>query len=327
MSSASTAERRRAGTSNHFNVAGPVAPYADVSRSPGSVGTARPCRTGRATEASAGRGSGASGNPAPRSAASISAASRARGCRSRDSVTGTAPSAHKKKPVNGGSARPGTQAPWRTIKPAIVAEPSERGEAATFRLSSPPMKAHELFRHLSSAEVREVVVRACEDDGVPDKIAGAVLTFQNIPLRRFERLPEGTRLSLVRRTLRDKRAADLSLYVLSAALVRTRARADRGVSRRRRPPPRRAEPLRRGGDPGAAGEEGRRRRGRRAGRIRRPGRRALPARLRGSARRRLAVARRAARRRRAPPPGGPLGRLRLSPRRPPAARRRGRARP
>jgi len=86
------------------------------------------------------------------------------------------------------------------------------------------MKAHELFRHLSSAEVREVVVRACEDDGVPDKIAGAVLTFQNIPLRRFEKLAEETRRSLVRRTLRDKRAADLALYVLSAALVRTRAR-------------------------------------------------------------------------------------------------------
>jgi hypothetical protein len=85
------------------------------------------------------------------------------------------------------------------------------------------MKAHELFRHLSSAEVQKVVVRACEDDGVPDKIAGAVLTFQNIPLRRFERLAEETRLSLVRRTLRDKRATDLSLYVLSAALVRTRA--------------------------------------------------------------------------------------------------------
>ena len=37
------------------------------------------------------------------------------------------------------------------------------GEVAAFRLSSPPMKAHELFRHLSSREVREgkVVVRAC----------------------------------------------------------------------------------------------------------------------------------------------------------------------
>jgi hypothetical protein len=85
------------------------------------------------------------------------------------------------------------------------------------------MKAHELFRHLSAGEVQQVVVRACEDDGVPDKIAGAVLTFQNIPLRRFAKLPEETRRALVRRTLRDKRAAELSLYVLSAALVRTRA--------------------------------------------------------------------------------------------------------
>jgi len=85
------------------------------------------------------------------------------------------------------------------------------------------MKAHELFRHLSTAEVQDIVVRACEDEGVPDKIAGAVLTFQNIPLRRFSRLPEETRLAFVRRTLRDKRAADLSLYVLSAALVRSRA--------------------------------------------------------------------------------------------------------
>ncbi len=85
------------------------------------------------------------------------------------------------------------------------------------------MKAHELFRHLSSGEVRQVVVRACDDAAVPDRIAGAVLAFQNIPLRRFARLPEATRLALVRRTLRDKRAADLALYVLSAALVRTRA--------------------------------------------------------------------------------------------------------
>jgi len=85
------------------------------------------------------------------------------------------------------------------------------------------MKAHELFRHLSTAEVQDIVVRACEDESVPDKIAGAVLTFQNIPLRRFSKLPEETRLAFVRRTLRDKRAADLSLYVLSAALVRSRA--------------------------------------------------------------------------------------------------------
>jgi len=85
------------------------------------------------------------------------------------------------------------------------------------------MKAHELFRHLSAAEVQDIVVRACEDDGVPDKIAGAVLTYRNIPLRRFSKLPEETRFAFVRRTLRDKRAADLSLYVLSAALVRSRA--------------------------------------------------------------------------------------------------------
>jgi hypothetical protein len=86
------------------------------------------------------------------------------------------------------------------------------------------MKVPKLFRHLSSEEVQKIVLSACEDAGVPDKIAGAVLTFQNIPLRRFEKLPAESRKGLVRRTLRDRRAAELSLYVLSAALVRSRAR-------------------------------------------------------------------------------------------------------
>jgi hypothetical protein len=81
------------------------------------------------------------------------------------------------------------------------------------------MKAHEIFRVLSSAEVDQIVIDACQDDEIPDKIAGGVLTYQRIPLNRFERLSDETRLGYVRRTLRDKRGADLSLYVLSAALV------------------------------------------------------------------------------------------------------------
>jgi hypothetical protein len=81
-------------------------------------------------------------------------------------------------------------------------------------------KAHELFRRMSSGEVAAVVASACEDDELPEKIAGGVLTYQQIPLRRFSKLPEETRLAYVRRTLRDKRAADLGLYVLSAALTR-----------------------------------------------------------------------------------------------------------
>jgi hypothetical protein len=79
---------------------------------------------------------------------------------------------------------------------------------------------HELFRLLSAGEVAGLVETACEDDELPEKIAGAVLTYQQIPLKRFSKLPEETRFSYVRRTLRDKRAADLSLYVLSAALTR-----------------------------------------------------------------------------------------------------------
>jgi len=82
------------------------------------------------------------------------------------------------------------------------------------------MKPHEIIRRLSSAEVAALVVDACRDDSIPDKIAGGVLTYQNIPLRRFARLPEETRRAYVRRTLRDKRASDLALYVLSAALTR-----------------------------------------------------------------------------------------------------------
>ena len=82
------------------------------------------------------------------------------------------------------------------------------------------MKAHELFRLLSSDEVAAFVLAACEDENVPDKIAGGVLTYQNISLTRFAKLPEETRKAYVRRTLRDKRAAELATYVISAALVR-----------------------------------------------------------------------------------------------------------
>jgi hypothetical protein len=81
-------------------------------------------------------------------------------------------------------------------------------------------KPHELFRLMSSEEVASVVNSACEDDELPEKIAGGVLTYQQIPLGRFSKLPEEARLAYVRRTLRDKRAADLCLYVLSAALTR-----------------------------------------------------------------------------------------------------------
>jgi len=82
------------------------------------------------------------------------------------------------------------------------------------------MKAHELFRLLSSDEVASFVLAACEDENVPDKIAGGVLTYQNISLKRLAKLPEETRKAYVRRTLRDKRAAELAIYVLSSALVR-----------------------------------------------------------------------------------------------------------
>lgn len=86
------------------------------------------------------------------------------------------------------------------------------------------MKAHELFRLLSGAEVAALVREACEVEEIPERIAGGVVTYQQIPLRRFSKLPEDTRRAYVRRTLRDKRASDLSLYVLSAALTRGKAR-------------------------------------------------------------------------------------------------------
>jgi hypothetical protein len=82
------------------------------------------------------------------------------------------------------------------------------------------MKPHELFRRLSSAETAGIVLAACEDDGVPDRLAATVLSVQNISLARFGRLPEETRKAYVRRTLRDRRASELGLFVLSAALVR-----------------------------------------------------------------------------------------------------------
>ena len=85
------------------------------------------------------------------------------------------------------------------------------------------MKPYEIFRRLSSPEVDALVLAACEDDEIPDKIAGAVITLQRVPLARFERFHEDVRKGYVRKTLRDKRAEDLSLFALSAALTRSRA--------------------------------------------------------------------------------------------------------
>ncbi len=85
------------------------------------------------------------------------------------------------------------------------------------------MKAYEIFRHLDNSELDDHVLAACEDDEIPDKIAGAVITYQRVPLQRLERFTEEVRKGYVRKTLRDKRAADLSLFVLSAALTHGRA--------------------------------------------------------------------------------------------------------
>jgi hypothetical protein len=85
------------------------------------------------------------------------------------------------------------------------------------------MKAYELFRHLSNDEIDALVLAGCEDEEVPDKLAGGVLQYQAIPLKRFSKLPEDARRAYVRRTLRDKRASELSLYVLSAGLTRGKA--------------------------------------------------------------------------------------------------------
>ena len=84
------------------------------------------------------------------------------------------------------------------------------------------MKPYEIFRLLSSPEVDALVLAACEDDEIPDQIAASVLTLQRVPLKRFERLHEDVRKGYVRKTLRDKRAEDLSLFVLSAGLTRTK---------------------------------------------------------------------------------------------------------
>jgi hypothetical protein len=85
------------------------------------------------------------------------------------------------------------------------------------------MKPYEIFRRLSSSEVDVLVLHACEDDDIPDKIAGAVITLQRVPLARLERLNEDVRKSYVRKTLRDKRAEDLALFALSAGLTRSKA--------------------------------------------------------------------------------------------------------
>jgi len=82
------------------------------------------------------------------------------------------------------------------------------------------MKSYELFRRLGNDEIDTMVVTACEDEDLPDKLAGGVLQYQAIPLKRFSKLPEETRRAYVRRTLRDKRASELALFVLSAGLTR-----------------------------------------------------------------------------------------------------------
>lgn len=84
------------------------------------------------------------------------------------------------------------------------------------------MKPYEIFRRLSNLEVDAVVLSSCEDEEIPDKIAGAVLSLQRLSLKRFERLHEDARKGYVRKTLRDKRAEDLALFVLSAGLVRSK---------------------------------------------------------------------------------------------------------
>ena len=90
------------------------------------------------------------------------------------------------------------------------------------------MKPYEIFRLLSSPEVDALVLAACEDEEIPDKIAGSVLTLQRVPLKRFERLHEDVRKGYVRKTLRDKRAEDLALFVLSAGLTRTKEKMIEG---------------------------------------------------------------------------------------------------
>lgn len=85
------------------------------------------------------------------------------------------------------------------------------------------MKPYEIFRRLSSSEIDALVLAACEDDEIPDKIAGGVLSLQRVPLNRFERFTEDVRKGYVRKTLRDKRAEDLSLFVISTGLVGSKA--------------------------------------------------------------------------------------------------------
>ena len=81
------------------------------------------------------------------------------------------------------------------------------------------MRAYELFRRLGNDEIDTLVLDACGDEELPDKLAGGVLQYQAIPLKRFEKLPEDARRAYVRRTLRDKRASDLALYVMSSGLT------------------------------------------------------------------------------------------------------------
>ena len=172
------------------------------------------------------------------------------------------------------------------------------------------MKPYEIFRRLSSSEVDALVLAACEDDDIPDKIAGSVITLQRVPLHRLERAHEDVRKGYVRKSLRDKRAEDLALFVLSAALTRLKAEMIEAflaaLDLPHEGPSLTADgPV--AGAARAAAQEGDRRPRRGA---RRPRRRGLPERLRRAARRLLAVARGAPRRGREPRDRRPLRELR-----------------
>jgi len=84
------------------------------------------------------------------------------------------------------------------------------------------MKPYEIFRRLSTSESDALVLAACGDDDIPDKLFAGVLTLQRLQVKRFERLDDDARKALVRKTLRDKRSEDLALYVLSAGLTRAK---------------------------------------------------------------------------------------------------------
>ena len=240
------------------------------------------------------RGDGATRGPRRAAPRGARAGSRARGCRSRPSRGAKSPSAQRANPDGRG-------APCRTIKPSIVGYPRPPDES--------PKVARAFSPDVERGSGRDRRRRRARTTSCPEKIAGGVLTYQQIPLRRFTKLPEETRLRLREaHAARQARVRPRPVRPLGGAHAPAGGLISSFLEALKLPhdgPSLTTE----GRDPGPGREDARPRRRRPPRRARRARRGALSPRIRVPAGRRLARPRGAARVGRAPRVRRPLREL------------------